>query len=827
LIFACVLLAGCNIFSMAGILDNAPSSSGSGASSTLNLVPAAANILVSQQRRFTATGGAGGYSYSVEAGGVGGTIINSTGLYTAPAIPGTDTILVTDSAGDTCESTAMVTASVPLTITPATISLGAGGTVAFTASGGTLPYTYSVTAGTGTINPGTGFFTAPPIAESDTVRVTDGALNTAVASVTVTNPPALQISPTTATLNTGANCTFTASGGVPPYVFSVTSGTGTIVPATGLFTAPGIAEIDTVKVTDAGARTASATPVTIVLPGGPLTISPGPTSSVDAGQMLTFTASGGTPPYTFSVFAGGGSIIPVTGVYTAPLSAGTATVRVTDSASATSDSLVTINPPAPLQISPTSLYLVTGGQTAFSATGGIPPYSYSVLTGGAGGTVNSVSGLYTAPAVAGSDTVRVTDAASHTSDAPVTVYFPLTIVPTDATVQVNQTYSFDASGGVPGTGYVYSQVSGVGTTDPDGTYHSGGVPGAAVVKVVDSIGNSSTATVTVTAVGAWTIQAIDAASRSGQYASLALSGGVPQIAYYESQHKELRLEKWNGSAWTRQTVDSTGTVGQYASLALNAGANARISYYNATNRRLQFASWNGSSWIIQTVDSGGNLGKYTSLALDGSGNPRISYYDSGSTRLKYASWNGSSWTKQVVDSGADVGMYSSLALDAGGNPRISYYDNTNTRLKYASWNGSSWTKQVVDSGADVGMYSSLALDAGGNPRISYYDNTNHDLKYASWNGSAWIIQTVDSPGDVGMYSSLALDAGGNPHISYYDNTNKHLKYAYWSGFWNTQTVDPASNVGSYSSLRFDTTAGKARIAYYKSSSMDLMFAKEN
>jgi hypothetical protein len=125
------------------------------------------------------------------------------------------------------------------------------------------------------------------------------------------------------------------------------------------------------------------------------------------------------------------------------------------------------------------------------------------------------------------------------------------------------------------------------------------------------------------------------------------------------------------------------------------------------------------------------------------------------------------------------------------------------------------------------MYSSLALDAGGNPRISYYDNTNHDLKYASWNGSAWIIQTVDSPGDVGMYSSLALDAGGNPHISYYDNTNKHLKYAYWSGFWNTQTVDPASNVGSYSSLRFDTTAGKARIAYYKSSSMDLMFAKEN
>ena len=787
LIFACVLLAGCNIFSMAGILDGPPSGGSTSAPSTLKLLPDAVNVPVNGTRQFTATGGTPGYSYSVQAEGAGGSI-DPSGLYTAPASSGTDTIVVTDSAGDTCESTAMVTASVSLSITPVTITLGAGATVIFTASGGTSPYTYSVSVGSGTINSGTGFFTAPPNAESDTVRVIDAASNTADAIVTVTNPPTLQISPATATLNAGATCTFTASGGVPPYSFSVTPpGTGTINPTTGLFTAPGVAETDTVVVADAGGgtRTASAI-VTIVLPGGPLSINPSP-ASVDAGQTLSFTASGGTPPYAFSIVSGGGSINPSTGIYTAPLTGGTATVRVTDSAPVTLDSSVTINAPAPLRIAPTSLFLVTGGQTTFSATGGIPPYSYSVVTGGAGGTVTS-GGLYTAPGVEGSDTVRVTDAGSRTSDAPVTVYFPLSIVPTDATVQQGDTYSFDASGGVPGAGYVYSQVSGVGTTDPDGTYHASGAAGSAVVKVVDSLNNSSTATVTVTAVVSWIIQSIDTSARSGQYASLALSStGVPQIAYYESRNKELRLEKLIGSTWTRQTVDTSGTIGQYASLALDAGANARISYYDATNKRLRFASWNGSSWTKQTVDSGGDLGKYSSLALDSTGKPHISYYDSGNKDLKYASWNGSSWgVPQTVDSGGDVGMYTSLALEPGTNyPRISYYDNTNKDLKYASWNGSSWTKQTVDSGGDVGMYNSLALEPGTNyPRISYYQNdagNNKHLKYASWNGTSW----------------------GVP-----------------------QTVDPSNNVGMYSSLRYDPTTGKMRIAYYNSSSQDLKYAKE-
>lgn len=47
---------------------------------------------------------------------------------------------------------------------------------------------------------------------------------------------------------------------------------------------------------------------------------------------------------------------------------------------------------------------------SFLATGGTTPYTYSVVGGGAGGTI-SPSGIYTAPNGYGSDTVKVTDSA--------------------------------------------------------------------------------------------------------------------------------------------------------------------------------------------------------------------------------------------------------------------------------------------------------------------------------------------------------------------------------------------------------------------------------
>ncbi len=69
---------------------------------------------------------------------------------------------------------------------------------------------------------------------------------------------ALAISPLSATLSVSASCTFTASGGTPPYRFSVVSGAGAIDQDTGVYTAPTTPSTDTVAVSDAAGATAEA-----------------------------------------------------------------------------------------------------------------------------------------------------------------------------------------------------------------------------------------------------------------------------------------------------------------------------------------------------------------------------------------------------------------------------------------------------------------------------------------------------------------------------------------------------------------------------------------
>jgi hypothetical protein len=71
----------------------------------------------------------------------------------------------------------------------------------------------------------------------------------------------------------------------------------------------------------------------------------------------------------------------------------------------------------PLSISPISATVAVDSQFTFSASGGDPPYSFSIVAGS--GTINESSGLYTAPSTAGMDTIQVTDSAGATSEAKV------------------------------------------------------------------------------------------------------------------------------------------------------------------------------------------------------------------------------------------------------------------------------------------------------------------------------------------------------------------------------------------------------------------------
>ena len=481
--------------------------------SALTITPVTKTLAVNNVFTFAGSGGQVPYTYSIFSGG--GSIVAATGAYTAPAAAGSAVVRITDAIGQIADST--VTINSALSITPATVSLAVSAAQTFTSSGGVSPYSYSIVSGGGSIVSATGAFTAPAAAGSVTVRVTDSLSNISNATVTVLG--SVLISPVTKTLAVNNLFTFSATGGQTPYSFSIVSGGGSMNGATGAYTAPATTGTTVIRVTDALSQISDST-VTI---NSALTISP-VTKTLAVNNTQTFLATGGVSPYSYSIVSGGGSIVAATGVFTAPATAGTVTVRVTDSLSNISNATVTVN--AALAISPVSINIVANGTQTFTATGGVSPYSYSIVSGG--GSIVSATGAFTAPGAAGTVTVRVTDSLSNTSNATVTVVSAVLISPVSKTLAPNNVFTFSASGGF--APYTYSVFSGSGTINSStGAYTADAVAGSAVVRVTDSLSQTSDSAITINSALAITPALVTLAVNGTQ--TFSATGGVSPYSY--------------------------------------------------------------------------------------------------------------------------------------------------------------------------------------------------------------------------------------------------------------------------------------------------------
>jgi hypothetical protein len=233
------------------------------------VTPNPATVAVGAQQQFTAVGrDAAGNVVPItpvwSTTNPPGTINAATGLFTAGTTTGTFANSVTATSGSLSGTATVVVTAGPLvtiTVTPNPETLAVGAQQQFTAvgrdaAGNVVPITpvWSTTNPPGTINAGTGLFTAGNTAGTfaNSVRATEGAVF-GTATVTVTAAPAaplatITVTPNPRTLATGAQQTFTAVGrdanGVVVAInptWSVTNGGGTI-PAgttgqTALFTA--------------------------------------------------------------------------------------------------------------------------------------------------------------------------------------------------------------------------------------------------------------------------------------------------------------------------------------------------------------------------------------------------------------------------------------------------------------------------------------------------------------------------------------------------------------------------------------------------------------
>jgi hypothetical protein len=190
-----------------------------------------------------------------------------------------------------------------------------------TATGGTAPYTFAVTAGA--LPPGltlspAGLLSGIPTRAGGytfTVTATDsaGCLGTRVYTLAV-NCPVITVNPATIPAPIAGiaySQTFTATGGTAPYTFAVTAGAlppGLTLSSAGLLsgipTSSG-AFTFTITATDSvgcqGSRlyafSVTCPPITVM----PLTL---PDGVVGMAYSQAITASGGTAPYTFAVTSG-------------------------------------------------------------------------------------------------------------------------------------------------------------------------------------------------------------------------------------------------------------------------------------------------------------------------------------------------------------------------------------------------------------------------------------------------------------------------------------------------------------------------------------------
>jgi hypothetical protein len=404
----------------------------------------------------TVSGGTSPYTFSVVGTLPNGLTLNATtGAITGtPTASGTFIIQVKDANGVTSATTCPFTIATAPVLTCPAVSSGEVGvalnSLAMTVSGGTAPYTFSVsgTLPNGlTLNTTTGAITGTPTASGTfTIQVKDAkgvaASSTCpftIAGAPVLTCPAISSGEVGVALNSPA---MTVSGGTSPYTFSV-SGTLpnglTLNTTTGAITGtPTASGSFSILVKDSkGVAASSSCPFTIS--GGPMLTCPA-VSSGEVGVALNspaMTVSGGTSPYTFSVVGtlpNGLTLNTTTGAITGtPTASGTFTIQVKDASGVTSATTCPFTiATAPVLTCPA----ISSGEVgvalnslAMTVSGGTSPYTFSVVGALPNGlTLNTTTGAITGtPTASGTFSIQVKDAKGVA--APSTCPFTIATAP--------------------------------------------------------------------------------------------------------------------------------------------------------------------------------------------------------------------------------------------------------------------------------------------------------------------------------------------------------------------------------------------------------------
>ncbi|WP_416797416.1 Ig-like domain repeat protein [Ciceribacter azotifigens] len=571
------------------------------------------------------------------------TISGTTATFATTALAVGANSITAVYGGDSNNATA-TSSAISVTVTAPTISISPtsvpGGTVgasysqSLTASGGTGPYTFAVTAGAlpvGLTLSSGNLLSGTPIAGGTfnfTVTATDngGYTGSRAYSLTV-GAPTISISPTTlpaGTVGTIYSQSLTASGGIAPHTFAVTAGSlpaGMSLSGAGILggtpTVGGTFNF-TVTATDASGYTGSTAYSLAVGQGSPTITLAASDTAPSLGASVTFTATlaGGASPggtVTFKDGAttlGSATISGTTATFaTDALTVGAHSITAvyggdTNNATATSAAVtVTVGQVAPtIAVSASDTAPAYGGLVTFTATltGGASPSGTVTFKDGATtigtGTISGTTATFSTAALAvGAHSITAVYGGDTNNAAATSAAITVTVG------QVAPTVTLAASDTAPAFGgSVTFTATLTGGASPSGTVTF--KDGATTIGTGTISGTTATFSTAALAVGAHSITAVyggdtnNAAATSaaitvtvGQVAPTvtlaasdtapAFGGSVTFTATLTGGASPSGTVTFKDGATTIGTGTISGTTASLTTTALTAGAHSITAVY--------------------------------------------------------------------------------------------------------------------------------------------------------------------------------------------------------------------------------------------------------
>lgn len=440
--------------------------------------------------------------------------------------PGTYSCTISDQNSCTLTLNIVVTepAVLAATVSSTNVTCNAAnnGSASVVATGGTMPYTYAWSPSGGTNANASNLAPA-----TYTCTITDAHNCSAQQVVTITEPAALTVVPTSTNVlcnggNTGT-AAVSASGGTGTYTYSWSPSGGNASSATAL-------AANTYTCTTMDANNCSVqTVITITQPAALAATSSQVNVACNAGTngSASVSVTGGTGAYTYSWSPSGGSGATATG-----LSATNYTCTITDANSCSITKTFTLTEPSALTANGTSInsscFGGSNGSAAVAVNGGSPGYTYSWSP--SGGSTANASGLS-----AGNYTCTITD----THGCIVTKNFTITQPATGVSVSVttvpaacntsNGSATASVSGGTPP--YIYLWSSGSNQPQADSL-----AAGQYFLQVYDNVGCYSSKVVTVNntnapAVSLGSLVNVSCYAGNNGAISVNVSGGASPYTY--------------------------------------------------------------------------------------------------------------------------------------------------------------------------------------------------------------------------------------------------------------------------------------------------------